>query len=130
MASVSRSCFGIAAVVSAVALHAGAGTQGGANLTTYHYDNLRTGWNQAETVLNAANVASSSFGLQQQVALDEQVDAQPLFLSNQTIAGGQYDVVYVATENNTLYAIDASSGQILLSQNFGAPVPGNYSPPL
>jgi hypothetical protein len=128
MASVSRSCFGIAAVVSAVALHAGAGTQGGANLTTYHYDNLRTGWNQAETVLNAANVASSSFGLQQQVALDEQVDAQPLFLSNQTIAGGQYDVVYVATENNTLYAIDASSGQILLSQNFGAPVPVSQLP--
>ena len=88
----------------------------GVNVVTYHYDNLRTGWNQNETTLTAANVGSGSFGLQQQVALDEQVDAQPLFISGQTIAGqGTHDVVYVATENNTIYAIDANSGSVLLS---------------
>jgi hypothetical protein len=101
-----------------------AATPGGANITTYHYDNLRTGWNQAETTLTAANVGSSSFGLQYQVPLDEQVDAQPLFVSNQAISGqGNHDVVYVATENNTIYAIDANSGSVLLSQHYGTPVP-------
>lgn len=36
---------------------------------------------------------------------------------------GQHDVVYVATENNTIYAIDASTGLVLLSPNFGPAVP-------
>src|ERR1035437_3952368 len=56
-------------------------------------------------------------------ALDDQVDAQPLLVPGLTIAGGIHDVVYVATESNTVYAIDASSGAILISKNFGAPVP-------
>jgi hypothetical protein len=46
--------------------------------TTYHYDNYRTGWNSQESVLTPANVGSSSFGLLKKVALDDQVDAQPL----------------------------------------------------
>src|SRR5580698_5259901 len=85
-----------------------------ANIVTHHYDNLRTGWNQAETTLNAANVGGPSFGLQHQVVLDEQVDAQPLFVAGVTLAGvpGTHDVVYVATENNTIYAIDANSGAV------------------
>lgn len=99
-----------------------------ANITTYHNDNLRTGWNQAESVLTAATVASPSFGLLTQVAVDEQVDAQPLFVAGQAIAGGTHDVVYVATENNTIYAIDAYSHGILASHNFGAPVPMSALP--
>src|SRR5215469_17800466 len=59
------------------------------------------------------------------VALDDQVDAQPLVLTNQLIGGvqGSRTVVYVATEGNTVYAIDASSGTVLLQKNFGTPVP-------
>jgi hypothetical protein len=99
------------------------------NVVTYHYDNLRTGWNQTETTLTAANVGSTAFGLQQQVALDEQVDAQPLFVAGQTILDqGSHDVVYVATENNTIYAIDAASGAVLLQQNYGPPVPVSAVP--
>ena len=91
---------------------------------TYHYDNQRTGWNQSETVLSAASVGGGQFGLLSQVALDEQVDAQPLFLGGQMIAGqGTHDVVYVATENNTVYAIDAANGAVLTSNNLGTPVP-------
>jgi hypothetical protein len=33
------------------------------NVTTYHYNNLRTGWNQNETSLTQSNVGSGSFGL-------------------------------------------------------------------
>jgi hypothetical protein len=114
---------------------------------TYHYDNFRTGWNCNETQLTPANVATPSgsaanpvkFGLLYSVALDDQVDAQRLFVPQQTITfpsgtitsptgnrtiigfSGIFDVVYVATENNTIYAINAANGEVLLQQNFGIP---------
>lgn len=97
------------------------------SITTYHYDNYRTGWNSSESALTPANVNSTSFGVLATVALDDQVDAQPLVVPQVAITAGQYkgtthDVVYVATENNSVYAIDVHSGTILLSPNFGAPV--------
>jgi len=97
------------------------------SVTTYHYDNNRTGWNQQETVLTPANVNSSSFGLLHKVALDDQVDAQPLVVPGVNITAGPHqgthDVVYVASEGNTVFAIDAESGEVLLKPNFGNPVP-------
>jgi hypothetical protein len=99
-----------------------------ANVVTYHYDNQRTGWNASETTLTPVTVASSSFGLLSQTALDEQVDAQPLFVSGEQIAGGTYDVVYVVTENDTVYAIDSATGNVLLSNNLGSAVPINELP--
>jgi outer membrane protein assembly factor BamB len=97
------------------------------SVTTYHYDRNRTGWNQHETVLTPATVASTSFGLLQTVALDDQVDDQPLLVPGVMITAGNnqglHDVVYVATEGNTVYAIDAHTGTILLNPNFGKPVP-------
>jgi hypothetical protein len=95
-------------------------------VTTYHNDNNRTGWNHTEKVLTPTNVGSSSFGLLQTVTLDDQVDAQPLVVPGvQITAGnsqGKHDVVYVATEGNTVYAIDIHSRAVLLSPNFGRPV--------
>jgi hypothetical protein len=95
-------------------------------VTTYHYDNNRTGWDQHESVLTPANVSSKTFGLLQTVTLDDQVDAQPLMTPGVLITAGNnqgtHDVVYVATENNSVYAIDAHSGTVLLSPNFGTPV--------
>jgi hypothetical protein len=102
---------------------AAAATPGGTNVPTYHYDSLRTGWDSTETVLTPANVASANFGPTGQVALDEQVDAQPLYVSNVQIAGTAHDVIYVATENNTIYAIDGTNGVVLGSHNYGAAVP-------
>ncbi len=94
------------------------------SVLTYHYDNLRTGWNSSETILTPATVRNSGLALQQTVPLDEQVDAQPLLVPGVAVKGqGTHDVVYVVTENNTVYAIDAASGSILLSQNLGTPVP-------
>jgi len=95
-------------------------------VTTYHNDNLRTGWNSKETLLTPLNVNSTTFGLLHSVPLDEQVDGQPLVVPGVTITAGphqgKHDVVYVATENNTIYAIGASSGVVLLNPNFGTPV--------
>jgi hypothetical protein len=95
-------------------------------ITTYHVDTYRTGWNSQETTLTPANVNSSTFGLLQTVTLNDQVDSQPLFVPAVNITAGNYqgqhDVVYVATESNTVYAIDAESGTVLLNPNFGQPV--------
>jgi hypothetical protein len=95
-------------------------------ITTYHYDNNRTGWNPSETVLTPANVGPPTFGQLQNVTLDDQVDAQPLVVPGVLITAGNYqgthDVVYVVTENNSVYAIDVHSGTVLLSPNFGTPV--------
>ncbi len=107
--------------ISASTLLAGGQTA----VTTYHYDNYRTGWNQSETVLTPASVGNL-FGLLRTVALDDQVDAQPLVVPGVQITAGAYpgthDVVYVATENNTVYAIDVHTGTVLLNPNFGTPV--------
>ncbi len=96
-------------------------------VTTYHYDNLRTGWNDKESSLTYRSVSKGSFGLLKAVALDDQVDSQPLVVPNEaTTRGatqGTYDVAYVATENDTVYAIDASTGTVLFQQSLGTPVP-------
>ncbi len=96
-------------------------------VTTYHYDNGRTGWDKSERVLTDQNVNSASFGLLHTVSLDDQVDTQPLIVPDETTttgaAPGKHDVAYVTTEHNTVYAIDASSGAVLFQQNLGSPVP-------
>jgi hypothetical protein len=97
------------------------------SVTTYHYDNARSGLNASETGLTPPPVRDN-FGLRHAVALDHQVDAQPLVMIGVPITAGKFaktthDVVYVATENDTVYAIDAASGTVLLSKHLGAPIP-------
>ncbi len=97
------------------------------DVLTYHGDNFRTGWFSSETLLTASNVNAQSFGLLQTVPLDGRVDAEPLVALQQMIDGqGVHDVVYVATENNSVYALDAASGSTLWQRNFGTPVPDSY----
>ena len=92
------------------------------SVTTHHYDTSRTGWNSQESVLTPANVGSAAFGLLHTVTLDQKVNAQPLVVSNVKIGGRLHTVVYVATEGNTIYAIGANNGNVLLRRNFGTPV--------
>jgi hypothetical protein len=100
-----------------------------ANITMHHYDNLRTGWNQNETVLTPASLANSSFGVVATATVDGQIDAQPLVVQALHIAGqGKHDVVFVATENNSIYALDAYSGAVLLKVNLGPSVPPSKKP--
>jgi outer membrane protein assembly factor BamB len=125
--------FTLAAVTALSGLErAGGATSVPIAVTTYHYDTLRTGWNRNETVLSAATFPAT-FGVLQNVALDDQVDAQPLLVPGLQIAGGVHDVLYVVTENNSIYALDANSGALLVQRNLGAPVPtplgcGNNGP--
>jgi hypothetical protein len=82
----------------------------GTDVTTYKNDVLRTGQNTTESVLTTANVTSATFGLLRTLAVDGKVDAQPLYLSKLTVAGASHNVVFVATENNSVYAFDSDTG--------------------
>jgi hypothetical protein len=86
----------------------------GTDVATYHNNVERTGENLQETTLTTANVNSSSFGKLFTVALDGVVDAQPLYLSSVTIPGqGTHNVLYMVTENDSVYALDADAGTTL-----------------
>src|ERR1700756_5608146 len=80
-------------------------------VTTYHNDNARTGQNLHETALTPGNVNAASFGLLFVIPVDGKVDAQPLYVTNAGIPGsGRHNLLIVATEHDSLYAVDADTG--------------------
>jgi hypothetical protein len=98
---------------------------GGVNVLTYHNDNNRTGDNLNETILTPANVNVTNFGKLFTYEADGDVYTQPLYVSDLPIPGaGTHDVVFVATEHNSVYAFDAdtnggSSGGLFWQVNLG-----------
>jgi Chitobiase/beta-hexosaminidase C-terminal domain len=95
------------------------------SVLTYHYDNTRQGRNTNEFFLTLANVNTKNFGKLFSYSVDGYVYSEPLYVANVTIpAQGTHNVVFVTTENNSVYAFDADSnagpnGGLLWQTNLG-----------
>ncbi len=91
------------------------------DVTTYHDDIARDGLNAQETILTLSNVNSTQFGKIGFDTVDGLVDAEPLYLANVTAGGKLRNVLYVATEHDSVYAFDADSGaQIWMTSLIGS----------
>ena len=109
------SCFfiGAACFISAIALSP-SGFSAPENVTTWHNDDVRSGVNPNEAVLSPSNVNVTNFGKLFEIPVDGKVVAQPLYLTGVSIPGkGTHNVVYIATEHDSVYACDADDGTIL-----------------
>ncbi|HUY33751.1 MAG TPA: DUF4214 domain-containing protein [Pirellulales bacterium] len=99
-----------------------------ANVLNYHNDLQSTGQNLAETILTPANVNASTFGKIGTIGVDGQVYAQPLYMENVNITAGPnagaHNTVFVATQHDSLYAIDAQTGAVLWHDSFINPSAG------
>ena len=136
--------FWIATAICLPALFSPAPAHAQVNVLTYHNDNARTGANTNETLLTPSNVNSVTFGKLFKYNVDGYVYAQPLYVSGLNIPGqGIHNVLFIATEHNTVYAFDADStngaGAGLLwktnlgisavtpNPDFGTRYPGGYT---
>ena len=90
------------------------GAASSSDITTFKVDVARTGQNLHETTLTPSNVNAGNFGKVGFFPVDGKIDAQPLYVSNLSIAGqGTHNVLYIVTEHDSVYAFDAASGAVL-----------------
>ena len=81
------------------------------DVLTWHNDNARTGQNLTEKILTPENVNPRTFGKLFVIHVDGKVDAEPLYVNGIEIPGqGKRNVLYVATEHDSIYAFNADTG--------------------
>lgn len=76
-------------------------------VSTWRNDASRSGVNSQEYALTPQNVTTATFGKLFSCPVDGYVFAQPLWVANVLISGARHNIVFVATENDSLYAFDA-----------------------
>ena len=100
--------FGVC-ILSSCLLH----SQQPVNVLTWHNDIFRTGQNLRETILTPANVTPVGFGKVFSYPVDGMIYGQPLYVQHVAIPGnGTHNVVYVTTQNDSVYAFDADSAKL------------------
>jgi hypothetical protein len=104
----------------------------GTAVITYQYNPQRIGANLYETALTLANVNQTLFGKIFACGVDSTIYGQPLFMPKLSIAGGTHNVVFVATEKNSVYAFDADGKTCtpLWHTSIGTPVPCSANVPV
>ena len=80
-----------------------------AGVFTYHNDLARDGANTQEYALSPSNVTTTTFGKLFSCDVDGAVYTQPLWVPGVSISGARHNVVFVATEHDSLYAFDADA---------------------
>jgi hypothetical protein len=84
------------------------------DVLTFHNDSARTGQALNEQILNPSNVNSNQFGQLWELPTDGKVFAEPLYAAGISIPGkGIHNVLFVVTENDSAYAFDADSTNML-----------------
>ena len=110
-----------------------------ADITTFHRNPQRTGWNATETMLTPGSVGSPAFGhIWESPQLDSfdgvppRLYASPLYVDRIVLSAGPhrgkaFSIVYAASSNGMVYAINAAGvagvapGTILWRAQLGAP---------
>lgn len=96
------------------------------SVLTYHNDDTRDGAYLEEVTLMPSNVNSNQFGKLVSYPVDGQIYGQPLYMPQLKMPSGTHDVVFVATQNNSVYAFDAdatsANSTTFWHVNIGAPV--------
>ena len=83
---------------------------------------LRDDWDPNEPGLSPATLQAGHFGQLFATHVDGQVYAQPLVVDNPgTATTAPGSSVIVATENNTVYSIDGTTGTVIWSNHLGTP---------
>ena len=80
-----------------------------AGVFTYHNNLSRDGSNPSEYALTSSNVTTATFGKLFSCVGDGAIYTQPLWVANLTIGGAMHNVVFVATQHESLYAFDADA---------------------
>jgi hypothetical protein len=97
------------------------------SVLSYHNDDVRDGANTQETTLTLSNVNYEQFGKKYAYQVDGQIYAQPLYMPNLMINGVSHNTVFVATENDTVFAFDAdgASSSALWQNHLATAIPSN-----
>jgi len=93
------------------------------SVNTWGYAPQRNNVNTKEYVLTPTNVRVGTFGKLFSYAVDGYIYGQPLFVPRLTVNGATHNVIYVATENNSVYAFDADGHGQLWKRSFGSAIP-------
>jgi len=92
------------------------------SVATWGYTSQRNNVNTQEYILTPTNVRASTFKRLFSYPVDGYIYGQPLFVPK-NVTGSSHNIVYVATENNSVYAFDADGGGQLWKKSFGSAIP-------